>query len=78
MNPIEFSKMLEKYHKSTEWPHWPPPEAKFVTGTPKIDAFLHHMITEHGVDIKLNTKGFIGDYNIINEQKFSWFLLKWL
>lgn len=63
-----------------------PGEAKVVTGIPRNDSFLHHMLTEHGVDIELETKQIqqtyatswiMKDYKIVDDKKYSWFLLKW-
>ena len=56
-----------------------PPEAKVVTGKVREDAYLHFLETTCGVEILLS-----GDYNyeivgynVIDEKKFSWFVLKW-
>lgn len=62
-----------------------PPEAKFITGIRKTDAFLHHMLSIHGIDIKLkraatpidSSTWYIDDYNVVDEPKYVLFLLKW-
>lgn len=55
-----------------------PPEAKFITGNQKTDAQLHYFKVESGIQIKLTTdfKNITG-YDIIDKEKFTWFVLKW-
>jgi hypothetical protein len=55
-----------------------PPEAKVVTGQIKEDAYLHFLETVCGVEILLS--GYhnkIVGYNVIDEKKFAWFVLRW-
>jgi D-aminopeptidase len=55
-----------------------PPEAKVVTGKVKEDSYLHFLETKCGVEILLS--GYhheIVGYNVIDEKKFSWFVLRW-
>ena len=55
-----------------------PPEAKVVTGKMKEDAYLHFLETTCGVEIHLSEHQHeIVGYNVIDEKKFSWFVLKW-
>ena len=58
-----------------------PPEAKFVTGVARHDAFLHHMLVEHGVEMILTQLSVsswqLVDYRVVDEKKFMWFALKW-
>lgn len=56
-----------------------PPEAKVVTGKMKEDAYLHFLETVCGVEILLsgNYHHEIVGYNILDEKKFAWFVLKW-
>ena len=55
-----------------------PPEAKFVTGNQKTDAQLHSFEIDSGVTLTL-TADFkdIAKYEIVDEQKFIMFILKW-
>jgi hypothetical protein len=57
-----------------------PPEAKVITGKQKKDAYLHYLETEVGLEVKLdansNYNKIIG-YNVIDEEKFMLFVLKW-
>jgi hypothetical protein len=55
----------------------PPPEAKVVTGNPKWDAQLHHVIVEYGVEVELGKNRGVVSYRIVDEQKFVMFLLRW-
>jgi hypothetical protein len=55
-----------------------PPEAKVVTGIMKEDAYLHFLETKCGVEILLSEYHHeIVGYNVLDEKKFSWFVLKW-
>lgn len=55
-----------------------PPQAKFVTGNPKTDAQLHSFETDSGVEITLTTNfADIQEWKIIDEPKFTWFMLRW-
>jgi hypothetical protein len=53
------------------------PEAKVVTGNPVYDAQLHHVLIEYGVEVKLDKDYNMKDYRVIDEQKFTMFLLRW-
>lgn len=63
--------------------NWPrvgmcPPEAKVITGNPISDAQFHYFEEESGIVLKL-TDNFnkIVDYDIVDEQQFTAFLLRW-
>ena len=58
-----------------------PPEAKVVTGSFREDAYLHFLETKCGVEILLSgnyhqDQEIVG-YNVLDEKKFAWFVLKW-
>ena len=52
-------------------------EAKYITGIAQIDAYLHYLETEAGLEIKLTSNKTIGGFNILNEEKFLMFALQW-
>lgn len=55
-----------------------PPEAKFITGNRHNDAHLHYLYMKYGVEALVSEDGDrIIDYNVIDEKKFAWFLLRW-
>ena len=55
-----------------------PPEAKFISGDPKVDARLHQFKVDSGLEIILNTNNTgIKDWRIIDNEKFLMFALKW-
>ena len=55
-----------------------PPEAKCITTIPAIDYSLHYLETVAGIELKLSPSlNYITGYNVLNEQKFMWFTLKW-
>ena len=80
MKPCELQTIL-----SREWiefgRHVPvtlTPEARFVTGNAPLDARIHRILVEYGIELDLNHKlHSIEDYRIVDEKKFMWFLLRW-
>lgn len=55
-----------------------PPEAKVVTGKMKEDAYLHFLETRCGVEIQLAEQyNEIVGFKVLDEKKFTWFVLKW-
>ena len=79
MKPCELQPMLaravEKIGSNNYWQVTP--DARVVTGNPKYDAQLHHVLVEFGVDVKLNKDHNMEDYCVVDEKKFLMFLLKW-
>lgn len=55
-----------------------PPEAKYISGIPEVDAHLHCLETEYGFELKLNNdyKEITG-WNVVDENKFTLFILKY-
>ena len=56
------------------------PDANIVTGDYKIDLGLHHFEQDSGIEIKMNLVNnlrVISGYEIVDEKKFTWFLLRW-
>mgnify|MGYP000473560066 CR=1 FL=1 len=55
-----------------------PPEAKVITGRIKEDSYLHYLETKCGVEILLSEyHNEVVGYNVVDEKKFAWFVLKW-
>ena len=57
-----------------------PPDAKVVTGDYKIDRQIYYFEKESGIILDVSSEGgprIIKGYEIVDEQKFAWFLLKW-
>lgn len=53
-------------------------EAKFVTGKPHVDMHLHYLETVAGLEILLSEDFMnIVGYNVIDSEKFTWFVLRW-
>jgi hypothetical protein len=87
MSLTEFANLIGDYwEKGYDKSIVVPPESKFVTGVPKNDAYLHHLLTICGVQVILEKKqkmdgevtwDVIG-YNVVDEGKWAWFLLRWL
>lgn len=56
------------------------PDAKIVTGDYKIDLGLHHFEQDSGIKIKINrvnNTNLVAGYEVVDEEKFFWFLLRW-
>jgi len=79
MKPRELQIMLSReYQELGRNMPWPlTPEARFVTGSAKHDAQLHRILVEYGIEVQLSRYNEIKDYRVVDEQKFSWFLLRW-
>ena len=79
MKPCELQPMLaravEKIGSNNYWQVTP--DARVVTGNPKYDAQLHHVLVEFGVEVKLDLNNNMEDYHVVDEKKFAWFLLRW-
>lgn len=75
LQPI-LARAVEKVGPKNYWDL--PPEARVVTGNPKYDAQLHYVLVEFGVEVKLDKNHAMEDYCIVDEQKFLWFVLRWL
>ena len=77
MKPCELQTILAQAVETIQRP-WPlSPEALVITGNPKYDAQLHHVLVEFGVEVKLDNDYNMKDYRVVDEQKFAWFLLRW-
>ena len=78
MNIDMLRPMVIKQYYNEGVPKIPPPEAKVITGNPKDDAHLHFLETIYGLELtisRLNNQ--ILDYNVVDAEKFTWFVLKW-
>jgi hypothetical protein len=56
-----------------------PPEAKFISGDPETDAQLHQFQVDSGCEITLS-KNWTGieKCQVLDEEKFMMFVLRWL
>lgn len=81
MKPCELQPILHRAVEGVEVRrngYWNiPPEARVITGNPKYDAQLHHVLVEFGVEVKLDLDNNMEDYCVVDEQKFTMFLLRW-
>jgi hypothetical protein len=82
MKPCELQPILARAVKSVGQPvsnhYWSvPPEARVVTGNPVYDAQLHYVLVEFGVEVELDKSHAMKDYRVVDEQKFTMFLLRW-
>lgn len=70
----EWSNKIGRYITDT------PPEAKVLTGDYKIDRQIYYFEVESGIVLHVSTEGgptLIKGYDIVDEQKCAWFVLKW-
>ncbi len=79
MKPCELENILAKaiLDLGRDRPWIPPPEAPFVTGNPNYDAQLHYVLVEFGVEVELDRHHDMEDYRVVDEKKFTMFLLRW-
>ncbi len=79
MKPDKLETMLNKVilDLGRDRPWIPPPEARFITGNSKYDAQLHYVLVEFGIEVKLNRDHNMEDYRVVDEKKFTMFLLRW-
>ena len=79
MKPCELQTILSREYRELGQtiPCPLPPEARVVTGNARHDAQLHRILVEYGIEVQLSRYNEIKDYRVVDEQKFSWFLLRW-
>jgi hypothetical protein len=56
------------------------PDAKVITGDYKLDLAIHHFEQDSGMVVKLTRTGLvhlITGYEIVDEEKFTWFMLRY-
>lgn len=81
MKPCELQKVLAReWNEEGQHRVWHPlPEARVITGNPRLDAQLHRILVEYGIEIEMDFRfRTIENYSVVDEQKFSWFLLRWV
>ena len=52
------------------------PDAKVVTGDYKLDLQIHNFEQDSGITIKLDGRTVTG-YEVVDEKKWAWFMLRW-
>lgn len=55
-------------------------DAKFITGDLRFDSRVYHFEQESGIALDFSTEGgpyLIKGYEIVDEQKCAWFVLRW-
>jgi hypothetical protein len=80
VKPDELQPILARAIRSVlpeKLPWTPPPEARFVTGNPRWDAQLHHVLVEYGVDVEFSKHHGVIGYRVVDEKKFMMFILRW-
>lgn len=81
MIDLEFVKKIVVRQGQNEFLKKPielPPEAKVITGRTKEDSYLHFLETKCGVEVHLSEcYNEIVGYNVVDEKKFAWFILRW-
>ena len=81
LTPLEDTVLTYSQRGYREPRRWEVPgTTPFVTGNVILDHFLNHMVVDHGIQVKLK-EGFmapqIDQVEIIDEQKATWFILKY-
>ena len=52
--------------------------ARFVTGNHIVDSRIHHFEVESGIELDICGINLITGYKIVDEEKFAWFVLRYL
>lgn len=55
----------------------PSPEARFKTGVLKTDSHLQYLETVYGIDVYLTPGSRVERFEVVDEEKFMLFVLKW-
>jgi hypothetical protein len=80
MKPCELQRILSReWNEEGQHRSWSlSPEARVITGSPRLDAQLHRILNEYGVEIEMDFRfTTIENYSVVDEEKFAWFLLRW-
>lgn len=82
MTNVELTRIVRRFLNEEWYPYMEPAIPKddvpVVTGDWRTDLILHHLNTECGLDITLTRPvNVIESYEVSDEQKFMWFLLRW-
>ena len=82
MDNSDFKTVVKKFWIENYGSYLPiPGEARVVTGNANTDAMLHAMLAEHGVEMILaqtpNRRWQFRNYQVVDEQKFMMFVLRW-
>ena len=82
MTNIELTKIVRRFLNEEWYPNLEPVVPRdvvpVVPGDWRTDLILHHLNTECGLNITLTRPvNVIESYEISDEQKFMWFLLRW-
>jgi hypothetical protein len=52
--------------------------ARFITGDYVVDSRIYHFEQESGIELNVSGINNITGYKIVDEEKFAWFMLRWL
>ena len=82
MTNVELTRIVRRFLNEEWYPYLEPVvptgDVPLVTGDWRIDLILHHLNTECGLDITLTRLvNVIENYEVSNEHKFMWFILRW-
>ena len=80
MDKIELAKLTTCWAEHVGDRKWKEsPDAKVVTGDYKLDLQLHNFEQDSGIVIKLDLdrRRTVTGYEVVDEKKWAWFLLKW-
>lgn len=82
MDNSDFKTVVKKFWIENYGSYIPiPGEARVVTGIMNTDAMMHAMLVEHGVEMSLaqtpTGRWVFANYQVVDEQKFMMFVLRW-
>ena len=81
MDNIELAKLTTRWAEKVGDRRWKDaPDAKVVTGDYKLDLQIHNFEQDSGISIKLSDPDrarLITGYEVVDEKKWAWFMLRW-
>ena len=52
--------------------------SRFITGNYIVDSRIYHFEKESGIELDVSGINLITGYKIVDEERFAWFMLRWL
>lgn len=82
MTKQELTRIVRRFLNEEWYPHLEPliskDDAPVVTGDWRTDSILHYLNKECGMNITVTLPAsVIENYEVSDEEKFAWFILKW-
>jgi hypothetical protein len=80
IDKTELAKLTSRWAETVGDRRWKDaPDAKVVTGDYKLDLQLHNFEQDSGIVVKLDLDRprTVTGYEVVDEKKWAWFMLRW-